>query len=56
MAVVSIALCGDDVVNGTEDCDGIAMGMGTCESEGFTGGTLSCAQSCVYDTSACTSH
>lgn len=45
--------CGDDVAEGTEDCDGSDLSGGTCENQGFDGGTLSCS-ACSYDTSSCT--
>jgi hypothetical protein len=45
--------CGDGVVNGTEDCDGTALGGATCMSEGFDGGTLGCSPTCTFVTSMC---
>jgi len=47
--------CGDDLIEGIEQCDGADLGGATCISQGFTGGTLSCDASCNFDTSLCTS-
>jgi len=52
-ATVQGGYCGDGIINGTEQCDGVALGGATCTSRGFDGGTLSCS-SCSFDTSACT--
>jgi len=49
------ASCGDGIINGTEQCDGIELGGATCASvmgESFVG-DLSCNSSCNYDTSLC---
>lgn len=47
--------CGDGVAAGEETCDGSDLGGETCSSQGFEGGSLSCADDCgSYDTSACT--
>jgi hypothetical protein len=52
----AIGICGDDVAQGTEQCDGTDLRMQTCTSigGGYTGGTLGCTAACTYDTSACT--
>ena len=44
--------CGDGKRNGKEPCDGKDLGGRTCQSQGFTGGKLSCV-SCKLDTAAC---
>lgn len=47
--------CGDNIKNGVDVCDGSDLGGKTCQTEGFTDGTLSCLANCAgYDTSACT--
>jgi len=47
--------CGDGVVNGAEQCDGVNVNDRTCQSLGFDGGTLSCStSSCKFDTGMCT--
>jgi hypothetical protein len=48
------ATCGDGVVEGGEECESGVPLADTCETLGFTGGTLICdAASCSYDTSGC---
>ncbi len=37
----------------SEPCDGDVLGGESCESLGFKGGTLSCQQTCEFDTRAC---
>jgi len=48
-------VCGNDIVEGTEECDGPDLGGMTCEGlgEGFTGGALACAATCQYDRADC---
>lgn len=47
--------CGNDAIEGDEVCDGTDLGGATCETEGFTGGTLACTRDCsALDTSGCT--
>jgi len=47
--------CGDDLVEGTEVCDGTDLAGEDCVSQGFAGGTLACAADCSgFDTSGCT--
>jgi len=45
-------VCGNGVVEGAELCDGSNLAGQTCESLGFSGGTLACS-GCTFDTSAC---
>lgn len=47
------AFCGNAAVDGTEQCDGTALGGATCQSLGFASGTLTCAIGCRFDTSGC---
>ena len=49
------ANCGNDLrdASNNEDCDGTDLNGETCQSQGFSGGTLSCSASCTFDTSAC---
>jgi len=50
----SNAVCGDNVLEGGEVCDGVDLGGRTCADEGFAGGVLGCSLTCdSYDTSAC---
>lgn len=51
--------CGDDVINGPEQCDGDNLGdvMGCDDIPGFTGeGGVTCSDDCMFDTSACASN
>jgi len=45
--------CGNNVVEGTESCDGTDLALETCATQGFDGGTLSCQPSCIFDSSLC---
>jgi len=51
------AICGNDLVEEGESCDGASLdGMSCTTLPGdFTGGTLTCADNCTFDTSECTS-
>jgi len=50
--------CGNGVINTDEDCDNSASppfrSGDTCQSLGFTGGTLSCKSDCTFNTFGCT--
>jgi hypothetical protein len=46
--------CGNDVIEGTEVCDGTSLGTATCESLGFGAGTIACNDACTgWDTGGC---
>ena len=46
--------CGNGILEPGELCDGDATGNATCESQGFSGGSLGCTSTCDgFDTSAC---
>ena len=48
-------VCGNEIIEGTEECDLTDLGEATCGSLGFSGGTLACsAESCTFDTRGCT--
>lgn len=49
----ALAVCGDDAVNGAEECDGTNFAGDTCESLGFAGGELSCTSTCTLVVDAC---
>ena len=51
----SSIMCGNDMIEGGEECDGSDLGGETCISQGFSGGTLGCDSGCGFDTSQCTS-
>jgi PKD repeat protein len=46
--------CGNGTVDPGEECDGVAVNNATCALLGFTGGTLSCSNSCQFEVSGCT--
>lgn len=46
------AVCGNGIVEGSEQCDGSNLLGKSCQSLGFSGGTLSCT-SCSFNTAAC---
>lgn len=46
-------VCGNGIVEGTEDCDVNNLNGATCATQGFAGGTLTCATGCTFDTSGC---
>jgi len=47
--------CGDQFAEGDEICDGLDLAGQTCESQGYSGGTLACASTCLrFVTSGCT--
>jgi hypothetical protein len=51
------AQCGNNIVEGTEKCDGTDLAGKTCQTMGFTSGTLRCkaASNCAdFDTTSCT--
>ncbi len=45
--------CGDGTINGTERCDGAALGGKTCEGLFHEGGKLACKSDCSYDVTGC---
>jgi hypothetical protein len=48
------SVCGDGVVEGSEECEAGVPLADSCTSLGFASGTLSCdTAACLYDTSAC---
>lgn len=48
-------ICGNEIVEVDEQCDGSAFGGRSCTTEGFGGGTLQCNADCTLNTSSCTS-
>jgi len=47
------AVCGNGVLEDTEECDGIAPSGQTCETHGYAGGVLGCTDICEIDESQC---
>ena len=52
-ALAGKPFCGDGTIKGGEVCDGSNLDGESCESLGYTGGSLACASDCSFDTSAC---
>jgi hypothetical protein len=53
--VVVITVCGNNVKESGEDCDGADLNGATCISRGYIGGTLTCRPSCEFNTTNCES-
>ncbi len=52
---LSNIVCGNNLKESTETCDGTALNSQTCVTQGFASGTLSCAANCLsFVTSSCT--
>lgn len=50
----STDLCGNNVIDSTEKCDGVALSSESCITQGFDSGTLACASDCnSFDLSEC---
>ncbi|MCL4384222.1 hypothetical protein M1116_02120 [Patescibacteria group bacterium] len=52
-ATVRINVCGDGIVEGSEDCEGNNLNGATCRNQGYGPGTLACDIACSYDFSRC---
>ena len=46
-------VCGNSVIEGSEQCDASNLNGHTCASEGFNGGSVSCSGSCTVNTASC---
>ena len=47
-------LCGNNLIDSGEACDGLNLGQQTCKKQGFDGGTLKCQTDCsALDPSGC---
>jgi hypothetical protein len=46
--------CGDNMINGPDECEGANLNGATCISLGFKAGTVSCGADCTLVTTACT--
>ncbi|MCA1807043.1 MAG: DUF1566 domain-containing protein [Actinobacteria bacterium] len=51
-----VAVCGNGVLGGTEECDGDPPPDQSCKSRGFAGGTLLCGTNCSMDLAHCYSN
>ncbi len=52
-ATIKISVCGNNVKEEGEQCDRTDLGGATCQSLGYSGGTLRCTSGCLFDTSGC---
>jgi hypothetical protein len=50
---VTVSVCGNNIKETGEQCDGTDLGGQTCVSLGYAGGTLSCYSNCTFNTSGC---
>jgi cysteine-rich repeat protein len=48
-----VSVCGDDVIDGFEQCDGEGLNGYGCMDLGYDDGTLLCNDECEFDTSGC---
>lgn len=47
-------ICGDQVIEGSEVCDGADIGLATCQSQGLHAGVLGCSAACDgFDLAGC---
>jgi hypothetical protein len=46
-------ICGDGVINGSEQCDSQDFSGRDCTNFGFMGGQLTCTEMCKVDTTMC---
>ncbi len=52
---IVVTVCGNNIKESGEQCDGTDLNNKTCVSLGYSGGTLVCSPACVFNTSGCTS-
>lgn len=52
-ASIKISICGNDLIEGGEDCEGTNLNGKTCQSLGLGLGTLTCDIACTFDTYEC---
>ena len=45
--------CGNNLLDGSEKCDGLNLNSKTCKALAFDGGTLACKKDCTFDTTNC---
>jgi hypothetical protein len=46
-------VCGNNVKEAGESCDGTDLGGQTCQTQGFSSGTLACNANCTFNTTGC---
>lgn len=47
------AVCGNEMLEGVEECDGVNWNGATCESLGYASGSLACTEGCKFDVDGC---
>lgn len=52
-ATTKISVCGDGIAEESEDCDTSDLKNQTCQTQGFSTGTLVCDQACEFDRTGC---
>lgn len=52
-ADIKISVCGNNIIEGGEDCEGHNLNNKSCLDVGYRNGTLSCDVSCTFDTYQC---
>ena len=50
-----VVLCGNGAIDAPEECDGGDLNGSDCVTLGFSGGTLACTPTCIFDKIGCTS-
>ena len=53
VTIQSAGICGNNVKESGESCDGSDLGGASCTSQGFSSGILSCTASCTFNTNSC---
>lgn len=54
VTAIKPGICGNNIKEINEECDGPDLGGQSCVSLGYSGGTLSCNSNCTFNTSQCT--
>lgn len=52
-ATVKISICGNNIIEGNEDCEGDNLNSNTCQTLNYQNGTLVCDISCSFDKTDC---
>ena len=50
---VTVTICGNDIQEGDEVCDGSDLAGQACSTQGYDSGTLACNLDCTFNTSQC---
>jgi hypothetical protein len=52
-SIVIVNICGDNIRQSSEQCDGSDLGSQTCQTLGYAQGMLTCNSNCTFNTSQC---